>query len=550
MELKPQPLVKPDPQSPLLDFTHEVPVSKRDPGKLTACFYTRYKNHLGENLRSSRQSGYNQANRRFTAIGSILGDEMGNSDLGDVFLLDATGQADLVRKGEVASIELVEAAITRMERLNPALNAVVTPMYDLAREAASGPVPEGPFTGVPFLLKDFLAECAGVRFTEGSAFLKDFVPEEDSELVKRFKRAGLIIVGKTNTPEFAIGTSTEPRLFGPTRNPWNTDRTAGGSSGGSAAAVASGMVPMAHGNDAGGSIRIPASCCGVFGLKPTRARNPLGPHYGDLFSGLIVEHALTRSVRDSAALLDATRGPDLGDPNVAPPPARPFLQEVGAEPGRLRVAFTAKTPLGTALHPDCEVAVRDAAALCEGLGHEVEEAAPTYDAETLWKGVTTVLSVGTAWALEDWSRRTGRKLAAEDFEAFIWAFAKKGRGGQRAGIPSGRPGPATDHARHRALFRGLRRLPHADLGSAACPPGDVHHAERRFGGRGHRSPPPGGDVLSLHVRLQRHRPAGDVRTPELERRGIARGDPLHRALRRRGDAVPPGRPARGRPAVE
>jgi len=352
---------------------------------------------------------------------------MGISDLGDVFLLDATAQADLVRKGEVASIELVEAAIARIERLNPALNAVVTPMYDLAREAASGSVPEGPFAGVPFLLKDFLAECAGVRFTEGSAFLKNFVPDEDSELVKRFKRAGLIIVGKTNTPEFAIGASTEPRLFGPTRNPWNTDRTAGGSSGGSAAAVASGMVPMAHGNDAGGSIRIPASCCGVFGLKPTRARNPLGPRYGDLFSGLIVEHALTRSVRDSAALLDATRGPDLGDPNFAPPPARPFLQEVGAEPGRLRVAFTAKTPLGTALHPDCEAAVRDAAALCAGLGHEVEEAAPCYDAETLWKGVTTVLSAGTAWALEDWSRRTGRKLAAEDFEAFIWAFAEKGR---------------------------------------------------------------------------------------------------------------------------
>ncbi len=352
---------------------------------------------------------------------------MGNSDLGDVFLLDATGQADLVRKGEVASIELVEAAIARIERLNPALNAVVTPMYDLAREAASGSVPEGPFAGVPFLLKDFLAECAGVRFTEGSAFLKDFVPDEDSELVKRFKRAGLIIVGKTNTPEFAIGTSTEPRLFGPTRNPWNTDRTAGGSSGGSAAAVASGMVPMAHGNDAGGSIRIPASCCGVFGLKPTRARNPLGPRYGELFSGLIVEHALTRSVRDSAALLDATRGPDLGDPNVAPPPARPFLQEVRAKPERLRVAFTARTPLGTALHPDCEAAVRDAAALCEDLGHEVEEAAPAYDAERLWKGVTTVLSVGTAWALEDWSRRTGRKLAAGDFEAFIWAFAEKGR---------------------------------------------------------------------------------------------------------------------------
>ena len=193
---------------------------------------------------------------------------MGTSGLRDVFLQDATGQADLERKGEVASIELVEAAIARIERLNPALNAVVTPMYDLAREVASGSVPEGPFAGVPFLLKDFLAECAGVRFTEGSAFLKDFVPDEDSELVKRFKRAGLIIVGKTNTPEFAIGTSTAPRLFGPTRNPWNSDRTAGGASGGSAAAVAANLAVAALGSDTGGSIRQPASFCGVAGLSP------------------------------------------------------------------------------------------------------------------------------------------------------------------------------------------------------------------------------------------------------------------------------------------
>ena len=238
----------------------------------------------------------------------------------------------LVRRKEVKAIELVDAAIDRIERLNPTLNAVVTPMYDLARKAASGPLPDGPFTGVPFLLKDLLASYAGVRFTEGSAFLSDYVPDHDSELVARHKRAGLIVVGKTNTPEFGILPTTEPRLFGPTHNPWDVGRTTGGSSGGSAAAVAAGLVPMAHGNDGGGSIRIPASCCGLFGLKPTRGRNPLGPDYGDMFSGLVAEHAITRSVRDSAALLDATSGPDLGDPYWAPPPARPFLQEVGADP--------------------------------------------------------------------------------------------------------------------------------------------------------------------------------------------------------------------------
>jgi amidase len=350
---------------------------------------------------------------------------MGKSE--DLTSLDATALAELVRKKEVKPIELVEAAIERIERVNPALNAVVTPMYDYAREQALGPMPDVPFAGVPFLLKDFLAECGGVRFTEGTAFLRDYVPDEDSELVKRYKRAGLIIVGKTNTPELAIGITTEPRLFGPTHNPWDTDRTPGGSSGGSGAAVAAGVVPMAHGNDAGGSIRVPASCCGVFGFKPTRARNPLGPHYGDIFTGLAVEHALTRSVRDSAALLDATAGPDLGDPYWAPPPERPFVQEVGAQPGRLRIALSSQTPLGKEVHPDCVAAVRDAAALCEELGHDVVEAAPAFDGELAWQSFTTVLCAGFAWAIDAWGRRTGRTPTSEFFEPFVWSFTQRGR---------------------------------------------------------------------------------------------------------------------------
>jgi len=226
--------------------------------------------------------------------------------LKDYEAFDAIALAELVRRKQVKAIELVDAAVERIERLNPTLNAVVMPLFEQARAAAAGELPDGPFAGIPFLLKDLGAFLAGVRLTMGSSFLHNFVPDHDAELVSRLKRAGLIILGKTNTPELGILPTTEPRLFGPSRNPWDTQRTTGGSSGGSAAAVASGMVPMAHANDGGGSIRIPASCCGLFGLKPTRARNPLGPDLGDMFSGLIVEHAITRSVRDSAALLDAT----------------------------------------------------------------------------------------------------------------------------------------------------------------------------------------------------------------------------------------------------
>jgi len=347
--------------------------------------------------------------------------------LDDVMSLDATGQADLVRKREVTPLELVEAAITRVESVNAILNAVVTPMYDYAREAARAPIPVGPFTGVPFLMKDLVAEVAGVRFTEGTAFLRDYLPKEDSELVRRYKQAGLIIIGKTNLPELGLGQTTEPRLFGPTRNPWDTTRTPGGSSGGSAAAVAARIVPMAHGNDAGGSIRNPASCCGVFGLKPTRARNPLGPLYGDIFTGLVAEHALTLSVRDSAALLDATAGPAAGDPYWAPPPARSFLQEVTTRPGRLRIAVSWRTPLGTEVHPDCVAAVQDAATLCSELGHDVSEASPTFNAELLFQACTTISSSGFAWAIADWGRRTGRTPTSEDFEAYAWGFAERGR---------------------------------------------------------------------------------------------------------------------------
>lgn len=297
--------------------------------------------------------------------------------------LDATALAGLIRKKEVTPLELVESAIERIEKLNPALNAVITPMYDLARNAAKSKLPDGPFTGVPFLLKDILASYGGVRMTLGSRVLKDFIPDHDSELVSRYKKAGLVVIGKTNAPEFGILPTTEPELFGPTKNPWNTACSTGGSSGGSAASVAARIVPMAHGNDGGGSIRIPASCCGVFGLKPTRARNTLAPDFGDSIGGLVCEHALTISVRDSAALLDVTAGCVPGDPYWAPPIERPFVKEAETNPGRLRIAYTAKPLNDTPVHEDCVNAVKDAALLCEQLGHTVEEAAPVIDGNTL-----------------------------------------------------------------------------------------------------------------------------------------------------------------------
>ncbi len=342
--------------------------------------------------------------------------------------MDATAQAELVRKGEVKPVELVEAAIRRVEALNPRLNAVVTPMFERAMEEAAGPLPDGPFTGVPFLLKDLIAAYRGVRLTFGSAFLRDYVPDFDSELVVRLRKAGLIVMGKTNCPEFGILPTTEPRLFGPARNPWDGERTTGGSSGGSAAAVAAGMVPMAHANDGGGSIRIPASCCGVFGLKPTRARNPLGPANGDLLSGLIVEHAVTRSVRDSAALLDATSGPDLGDPYWAPPPSRPYIEEVGADPGRLRIAFTADARGGAEVHPDCVKAVEDAAKLCADLGHEVEERALDVDVESLTPMFMTLWASAQAWTAEGMSLAAGKTPAPDQFEPLTWALIEMGRG--------------------------------------------------------------------------------------------------------------------------
>lgn len=347
----------------------------------------------------------------------------------DFVQLDATAQAELVRRKEVKPAELVEAAIARIESLDSRINAVICPLFDRARALArdESHLPDGPFRGVPYLLKDIVTAYAGAPLTAGSAFLRDQIPPQDSVLVMRLKRAGLVIVGKTNTPEFGLLPTTEPILFGPTLNPWNLGRTAGGSSGGSCAAVAARLVPMAHANDGGGSIRMPASCCGVFGLKPTRGRISLGPFIGDAIGGLVVEHAVTLSVRDSAALLDATAGPAPGDPYWASPPTRPFLIEAGTPPGKLRIAVTASTLTGTAVHADCLKALHDTAKLCSELGHEVVEDLPKIDGSAAARTFMVVWSAGCAAALDGAARLTGKPLSEDEFEPLTWSLYQIGR---------------------------------------------------------------------------------------------------------------------------
>ncbi len=355
----------------------------------------------------------------------------------DLSHLDATAQAELVRSGEATPLELVEAAIERIERVNPELNAVITPLFDGARaQAASADLPDGPFRGVPFVLKDLSAHSAGDPFHEGMGFLKGigWTEAEDTALAARFRAAGLITVGKTNTPELGILPTTEPLAYGPTRNPWDTTRSTGGSSGGSAAAVAAGLVPMGHANDGGGSIRIPASECGLVGLKPTRGRVSTGPEFGDVMGGLTCELVVSRSVRDTATLLDAVHGMEPGDPYTAPTPERPFADEVGADVGRLRIGLMIDSPAGTVpVHPDCVAAAEAAARLLESLGHEVDTSHPTALDDPDYTGhFITSWAAGAAWNLDYWTRRTGTEVGPSDVEPLTWALAEVGRSANAA----------------------------------------------------------------------------------------------------------------------
>lgn len=349
--------------------------------------------------------------------------------MSDPLALDAVGQAELVRRNEVSALELVDAAIARIEARNPEINAVIHERFDAARSEASRPLPDGPFRGVPFLLKDGLADMAGEPSHLGMAVLKQVGHRAvvDQWNTERYRAAGFVILGRTNLPELAAHYATEPVAYGPTRNPHDPSRTTGGSSGGSAAAVADGWVAAAHANDMAGSIRVPASCCGLVGLKPSRARTTIGPAFGEYWGQMTHEHVLCRSVRDSAAILDAVAGPGVGDPYTAPPPGRPWAEDVGADVGRLRVGVMTSSPT-VETDPACVAAARRLAAALSDAGHEVTDDAPTgFDDHSFWRNYWMMFQVHIATELARVGRIVGRELTADDVEPSTWDQAEAGR---------------------------------------------------------------------------------------------------------------------------
>lgn len=335
---------------------------------------------------------------------------------------DAVGLAELVRNKDVTARELLDEAIARTAKIDPEINAVVVKHYDYAERQIAKGLPDGPFTGVPFLIKD-LDPLAGTGTTSGASVLKDNVADHNATLVQRFLDAGLTIFGKSASPEFGLMPTTESRLHGPTRNPWNLDHSSGGSSGGAAAAVAARILPVAHASDGGGSIRIPASASGVFGMKPTRARNPVGPDRGEGWGGFSVGHVVSISVRDSAVMLDAVHGAEPSSLYVAPPPQRPFSQEVDRAPGQLRISFTDKSPFGEAIDPEIAEAVRDIAKLLAGLGHHVEERAPELAADPA-AVMTTIVGGNTALTVRLLEQRFGRPMTTDDVEHLTLAMGQ------------------------------------------------------------------------------------------------------------------------------
>jgi amidase len=336
----------------------------------------------------------------------------------DLMFRPARELAAGVRSGELSARELVESAYEAVERLNGELNAFVTLCEERALAEADqvSAGDERPLAGVPIAIKDLVAITEGVRTTFGSAAMEDWVPDHDSALVRRLRGAGAIIVGKTNLPEFGILPVSEPDLFGPCRNPWDTSRTTGGSSGGSACAVASGMVPIAHANDGGGSIRIPASCCGLVGLKPSRGRVSLAPDFTEFVGGIAIEGTVSRTVADTALALDVIAGYEPGDPYWAPPPSAPFVDAIDRSPGKLRVALATSAPLGIPVHEHCVEAAREAAAALESLGHDVEEAAPAWDDDGYIENFIKIWTAGTGEEIHTYGRLRGQPLDTSKLE--------------------------------------------------------------------------------------------------------------------------------------
>jgi amidase len=340
---------------------------------------------------------------------------------------DGLGLAELVRNRDVKPIELIDEAIRRAEALNPKLNFVVFEDYDRAHETAKGDLPKGPFTGVPFFLKDIYGLAQGMPTRQAARFMPPFPSPSDCLLVERYKQAGLVMLGKTNVPEFGLVPTTESKLYGPARNPWNPEHSTGGSSGGSAAAVAARVVPLAHANDGGGSIRIPASCCGLVGLKPTRARMSYAPDFGEVLDGLVNDHVVSISVRDTAAALDATAGCIQGDPYWAPDPPASYLAAMAQKPKRLRIAYSTKKLDGQPLHPDCVTAIKQAAKLCESLGHIVEEAMPDLNQTALIPAFMALWAGNLAAGIDYIAMLTNEAPTADKFEGLTWGLYEAGK---------------------------------------------------------------------------------------------------------------------------
>jgi amidase len=341
---------------------------------------------------------------------------------------DGVGLADLIRRRQVTPAELIDAAVARVERHNPQINAVVYEAFDEARANADR-LPEGPFRGVPFLVKDLLIAVAGWPRTSGSRFCRGVVDVADSGLMRRYRESGVATLGKTNLSEFGIAGTTEGQLYGPCRNPWNLDHIVGGSSGGAAAAVAAGIVPMAHGGDGRGSIRIPASCCGLVGLKPTRDRSPHLPDGYDFAQGFVVEHVITRTVRDSAVMLDVTGRPEPGSPYAAPAKERAYAEEIGRAPGRLKIAWSSATANGRPVHAEVQAALEATATLLAQLGHEVVPQDLPVDQRAMWGAQGAFSGANFAAGMRRMIAELGREPQGDEFEPLTWASWK---GGQRA----------------------------------------------------------------------------------------------------------------------
>lgn len=367
---------------------------------------------------------------------------------------DALGLAKLVREGDVSAEELLDEAIERTEKLNPTLNAVILKHFDKARQLISDGLPDGPFRGVPFLLKDLHLQWSGTVTSYGSRAWKDNVATFTSTLIDRYLRSGLVIFGKTNSPEMGLIGTTEPRLYGPTPNPWNLEHSCGGSSGGAAVAVASGILPLAHASDGGGSIRIPASSCGLFGFKPTRARTPAGPQLGEGWGGMSTNHAISRSVRDSAALLDATTGAEPGDPYAPPASSRPYLEELTSRPDRLRIAVNLRRPDGSMPDQEVQQAIMETAKLCEELGHIVVEAAPEIDVVRMGEAQLVISGAYISLALQERSEALGREIEQSEVENITWMISKLAS--RRSNV---------DHARNVQYIHKLGRVMGGFMGS-------------------------------------------------------------------------------------